>query len=91
MNKAEQNYSASEAELCAVQWATKHFRCYLYGSKFVLRTDHAALKYLHTFAENRSLLRLSLRVTEFDFSVEYRPGTQICHVDLSGAVQAVTH
>jgi len=31
MNKAQQNYSASEAELCAVQWAIKHFRCYLYG------------------------------------------------------------
>jgi hypothetical protein len=34
MNKAEQNYSASEAELCAVTWAMKHFRCYLYGRKF---------------------------------------------------------
>ena len=92
MNKAEQNYSASEAEMCAVQWATKHFRCYLYGKKFVLRTDHSALKYLHTFADNNSrLLRWSLRLTEFDFTVEHRPGTQIRHVDsLSRAVQSVT-
>ena len=92
LNKAEQNYSASEAEMCAVQWATKHFRCYLYGKKFILRTDHSALKYLHTFADNNSrLLRWSLRLTEFDFTVEHRPGTQIRHVDsLSRAIQSVT-
>jgi len=53
MNKAEQNYSATEAEMCAVQCATKHFRCYLYGKKFILRTDHSALKYLHTFPDNK--------------------------------------
>jgi hypothetical protein len=28
MNKAEQCYSATESELLAVTWATKHFRCY---------------------------------------------------------------
>ena len=91
-NKAEQNYSASEAEMCAVLWATKHFRCYLYGKKFVLRTDHSALKYMHTFADNNSrLLRWSLRLAEFDFSVEHRPGTQMRHVDsLSRAIQSVT-
>jgi hypothetical protein len=62
MNKAEQNYSASEAEMLAVTWGTRHFRCYLYGKRFTLRTDHAALKYLHTFADNNSrLLRWSLR------------------------------
>ena len=76
----------------AVTWATRHFRCYLYGKQFVLRTDHAALKYMHNFAGNNSrLLRWSLRLSEFDFVVEYRPGTQIRHADtLSRAVQAVT-
>ena len=72
--------------------AIRHFRCYLYGKEFLLRTDHAALKYMHNFAGNNSiLLRLSLRLSEFDFVVEYRPGTQIRHFDaLSRAVQAVT-
>jgi hypothetical protein len=78
MNKAEQNYSASEALMITVTWGTTHFRCYLYGKRFTLRTDHAALKYLHTFADSNSrLLRLSLRLSEFDFVVEHRPGTQI--------------
>jgi hypothetical protein len=78
--------------MCAVTWATRHFRYYLYGKKFVLRTEYFALTYLQKFADNYSrLLRCSLKQAEFDFSVEHRPGTQIRHVDaLSRAVQAVT-
>jgi len=56
MNKTEQNYAASEAEMLAVTWATKHFRCYLYGKKFIVRTDHSELTYLHKFAGNHSRL-----------------------------------
>jgi len=91
MNNVKQNYSASETEMCEVTWASKHFRCYLYGKKFVLRTDHSALKYLHKFAEKIiRLLRWSLRLTEFNFTVEHRPGTQIRHVDnLSRAIKTV--
>ena len=48
LNKPEQAYSASEAELLALVWATKHFRCYLYGKRFTVRTDHAALTYFKT-------------------------------------------
>ena len=93
MNPTEQLYSVSEAELLAVTWATRHFRCYLCGTQFLLRTDHAALKYMHNFASNNSrLLRLSLRLSEFDFTVEHRPGTKIRHADaLSRAVQSVGH
>ena len=93
MNQSEQNYSATEAEMLSVTWAIRHFRCYLYGKRFLLRTDHAALKYMHNFAGNNSrLLRWSLRLSEFDFTVEHRPGTQIRHADaLSRAVQSVGH
>ena len=58
----------------------------------MLRTDHAVLKCMHNFAGNNSrLLCWSLRLSKFDFVVEYRPGTQIRHADaLSRAVQAAT-
>ena len=48
---------------------------------------------MHYFAGNNiSLLRWPLRLSEFDFTVEHRPGTQIRHADaLSRAVQSVGH
>jgi hypothetical protein len=82
LNTAEQAYTASEAEMLALVWATKHFRCYLYGTKFVARTDHSALTYLRNFADSHSrLMRWSSKLSELDFVVEYRPGTKIAHAD----------
>ena len=94
-NKAEQSYSATEAEMLAMGWATKHFRCYLHGRKFVARTDHSALIYLRNFADqNSTLLRWSIKLSELDFMVEHRAGTKMAHVDaLSrhvGTVSATT-
>ena len=39
----ECNYCVTRRELLAVVKAVKHFRPYLYGNKFKLRTDHASL------------------------------------------------
>ena len=44
LNKAQQNYSTIEKEALAIVMAVKHFRVYLYGQKFVIATDHQALK-----------------------------------------------
>jgi len=82
MNRAEQSYSASEIEMLALVWATKYFRCYLYGKQFLVRNDHAALSYLRNFAESSfRLMRWSLRLSEFDFFIEHKAGTKISHVD----------
>jgi hypothetical protein len=82
MNTAEQTYTASEAEMLALVWATKYFRCYLYGHRFHVRTDHAALTYLRKFSDQNSrLLRWSLKLSELDFTVERIPGNKISHVD----------
>jgi hypothetical protein len=92
LNTAERNYSATELELLALTWATKHFRCYLLSKPFRVCTDHAALRYLRTFSDtNPRLMRWSLRLSEMDFTVQHRPGSKIPHVDsLSRCVQTVT-
>ncbi|KAE9259382.1 hypothetical protein PR003_g34810, partial [Phytophthora rubi] len=41
-------YGITDLECAAVIWAVKLFRPYLYGRKFRLVTDHAALKWLMT-------------------------------------------
>jgi hypothetical protein len=93
LNKAERSYTASQIEMLTLVWATKYFRCYLYGKKFLVRTDHSALTYLRNFAENNSrLLRWSLKLSELDFTVEQRAGSKIPHVDaLSRHVATVIH
>ena len=92
LNSAEQAYTTSEIEMLALVWTTKYFRCYLYGTQFIVRTDHSALTYMRNFADHNSrLLRWSLKLSELDFVVEHRPGTKFAHVDaLSRHVGTVT-
>ena len=77
--------------MLALVWATKFFRCYLRGKKFLFRTDHSALSYLRKFSyHNSRLMKCSLKLSELDFEVQHKPGSKISHVDdLSRHVGAV--
>jgi len=56
-NDAQLNYFTTEKELLAVIFALEKFRSYLIGSKVIIFTDHAALRYL--FAKKDAKPRLS--------------------------------
>ena len=84
LTSAERNYSATEGECPAAIWAVKHFRCYLWGvpEPFRLITDHIALQWLHKNKDlNGRLTRWSLKLQEYNFSIEYRKGTAHSNVD----------
>ncbi|KRH92791.1 LTR retrotransposon, partial [Pseudoloma neurophilia] len=69
LNKAEENYSATDLELLAVVKSLEHFRQYLLGKKFRLRTDHMALTYIQQCKNQTSrLMRWSLKIQEYEFS-----------------------
>ena len=77
LTPAESHYAPTEGECLGLVWATRKFRPYLHGRKFLMRTDHAALKWLQTARfENSKLERWALRLQEFDFDVMYLPGPQ---------------
>ena len=44
--EAQTNYTTTEKELLAVVYTLEKFRPYILGSKIIIYTDHAALKYL---------------------------------------------
>ncbi|VVA32707.1 PREDICTED: LOW QUALITY PROTEIN, partial [Prunus dulcis] len=48
LNDAQLNYSTTEKELLAVVFALEKFRSYLVGSKVIVYSDHAALRFLLT-------------------------------------------
>ena len=75
LNSVEQSYSATERECYSVVWAITTLRPYIEGQKFVARTDHDALRWLLTLSDpSGRLMRWGLRLSEFDFEIQYRPG-----------------
>jgi len=82
LNPAESRYSTTERELLAVVWATAQFRCYLLGRKFRLVTDHSALCWMLSLKDpSARLTRWALRLSEFTYSVEHKPGKRHSNAD----------
>ncbi|CAM5072922.1 unnamed protein product [Natator depressus] len=51
LSERESNWSVSEKECYAIVYALEKLRPYVWGWRFHLQTDHAALKWLHTVKE----------------------------------------
>ncbi|KAF2892122.1 hypothetical protein ILUMI_14051, partial [Ignelater luminosus] len=71
LTSAERKYSATERELLGVIFGIEHFRGYVEGMPFTVVTDCAALKWLH---HTGRLARWCMRLSQFDFIVQYRSG-----------------
>ena len=82
LTKAERRYCATRREMLALVWAIRHFRPYLYGTMFTVRTDHNSLKWLQNFRDPEGQLARWLEVlAEYQFTVEHRPGSKHVNAD----------
>ena len=82
LTKAEVNYTVTEQECLAVKWGIAHFRVYVHGRKFIVKTDHKALKWLMEIKEPAGrLARWILFLQSFDFVIEYREGKKHSNAD----------
>ena len=72
---AEKNYTTGERELLAIKWAVKKFRCYLFGNKFEVYTDHKPITHAKN-SKNPSdrMLKWILELEEYNITYYYRPG-----------------
>ena len=82
LNTAEKNYATTELEALAVVWSIKQFEHYLVDKHFTVVTDHHALRWLPTKASpNKRLQRWFLLLSQYDFNVLYRKGTENANAD----------
>ncbi|GBM21987.1 Retrovirus-related Pol polyprotein from transposon 297, partial [Araneus ventricosus] len=76
LGKPERNYCVTRKELLAIVKSVEHFHPYLYGRKFLLRTDHASLGWLLNFREPEGQIAHWIqRLQEYDFEIQHRKGT----------------
>ena len=68
--------------MLAVVWAVRYFRAYLWGRRFVIRTDHNSLQWLKSFKEPQGQVARWLDISaEYDFQIQHRPGAKHGNAD----------
>ncbi|KAH9718388.1 hypothetical protein KPL71_022206 [Citrus sinensis] len=77
LNDAQLNYSTTEKELLAVIFALEKFRSYLIGSKVIVYSDHATIRYLLIKKDAKPrLIRWILLLQEFDLEILDKRGSE---------------
>ena len=75
MSKAETNYCVTRKELLAVIKAVQQFHHYLYGSHFLIRSDHGALRWLANFKSPEGQIARWLEIlSTYDYEIQHRAG-----------------
>ncbi|GBC38977.2 retroviral-like aspartic protease 1 [Rhizophagus irregularis DAOM 181602=DAOM 197198] len=80
---AEKRYPITELECLAVFWGIKYFHKYLFGRKFKVITDHAALKgFISTSKVPKGRRgRWMMELQQYDFEIIHRPGKENKNAD----------
>ena len=82
LNSAQRDYSSYKGEMFAAVFGVEHFRYYLLGHKFLLRTDNNALTWLRNQQQPKGVLIRWLRIlSTYDFNIVHRPGKQHQNAD----------
>lgn len=75
LSKAERQYCVTRKELLAVVCAVKQFHHYVYGRRFLVRTDHGALRWLINFKNPEGQLARWIEILDtYDVQIQHRPG-----------------
>jgi len=82
LSRSELNYCVTRKELLAIVFFVQHFKQYLLGRQFVIRTDHSALTWLkktpEPIGQNARWLEI---LGEYEFTITHRPGSQHGNAD----------
>ena len=76
LQKHEKNYTPFLLEMQASIWGMEHFFAYLKGRHFILFTDHKPLEKLGT-VHTKTLNRLQEMMNSYDFTIQYKKGSEM--------------
>ncbi|GBO07677.1 Retrovirus-related Pol polyprotein from transposon 297 [Araneus ventricosus] len=83
LGKPERNYCVTRKELLGIVKSIEHFHYYLYGRKFLLRSDHASLRWRLNFTEPEGqIARWIQRLQEYEFEIQHQKGTSHGNADV---------
>ncbi|RXN17862.1 Retrovirus-related Pol polyprotein from transposon 297 [Labeo rohita] len=84
LSATEQRYPTHQMEFLALKWAVvDKFHDYLYGVKFIVRTDNNPLTYVLSTAKlNATGHRWLAALATYDFSLQYKPGRHNVDADV---------
>lgn len=79
---SELNYGNTDREMLAVTQGVQHFRTYLYGRPFIIRTDHQAIPMIAKGKPtSRRVLKWLMEMEDYNYILQYTPATKIKHAD----------
>ncbi len=82
LTPVQQRYCTTRKELLAVVVFTRHYRHYLLGREFILRTDHGSLTWLFRFKNPIGQLgRWLEELSQYSMIIQHRAGTKHSNAD----------
>ena len=90
-NEVQENYSTTEKEMIAMEFACEKFKLYILRSHVIIHTDHAAIKYLMIKKDAKPrLIKWALLLQEFDLEIKDRKGCDNVIVDHLSRLEKTT-
>ena len=82
LTRTQRRYCTTRRELLAVVCFVRHFRHFLLGRKFLIRTDHSSLRWIMSFREPTDQMARWLEIlSQFEFVIEHREGKKHSNAD----------
>jgi hypothetical protein len=84
LSDTEKRYANIERELLACVFGAERFHNFIYGTPFIIESDHKPLEMIsqkNLTAAPARLQRMLLRLQSYDYSIRYRPGQEMTLAD----------